>query len=276
MKCKVYFILVDHGIRKNSAKEALQVKKILKKHNIKLKILKNKKKINKNFQKNARDVRYELLSRFCKKNKVKNLVTAHHKDDQIETFLIRLSRGSGVEGLSSMSEATKLKNRITLIRPFLEYKKEYLKYISRKIFNRTIKDPSNNDKKFLRTNIRDLIKILESKGLDFNQITRSIKNISSTKDAINFYVNQSLKKSVKFTKKNAVLDLNMFKKEPEEVKFKIINKIVKNRTDSYYPPRSKKVLNLINGFERNDLKKCTLGGCIFEKKNNLLHVSKEF
>ncbi len=107
MKCKVYFILVDHGIRKNSAKEALQVKKILKKHNIKLKILKNKKKINKNFQKNARDVRYELLSRFCKKNKVKNLVTAHHKDDQIETFLIRLSRGSGVEGLSSMSEATK-------------------------------------------------------------------------------------------------------------------------------------------------------------------------
>ena len=68
----------------------------------------------------------------------------------------------------------------------------------------------------------------------------------------------------------------MFKKEPEEVKFKIINKIVKNRTDSYYPPRSKKVLNLIIGFERRDLKKCTLGGCIFERKNNLLHVSKEY
>ena len=135
---------------------------------------------------------------------------------------------------------------------------------------------SNRNKKFLRTNIRDLIKILESKGLHFDQIVRSIKNISSTKDAINFYVNQSLKKFVKFRKKDAILDLNMFKKEPEEVKFKIINKIVKNRTDSYYPPRSKKVLNLINGFERSDLKKCTLGGCIFERKNNLLHVSKEF
>ncbi len=276
MKYKIYFLLVDHGIRKDSNKESLQVKEILKKNDINLKILKNKKKINRNFQKNARDVRYELLSGFCKKNRIKNLVTAHHKDDQIETFLIRLSRGSGVEGLSSMSEVTKLQHGIVLIRPFLGYKKEYLKYISRKIFNTTIKDPSNNDKKFLRTNIRDLIKILESKGLNFDQITRSINNISSTKDAINFYVNQSLKKFVKFRKKDAILDLKMFNKEPDEVKFKIINKIVKNRTASYYPPRSKKVINLINGFERSHLKKCTLGGCIFEKKNNLLHVSKEF
>tara|TARA_Y100001970_G_scaffold33465_1_gene41602 strand:+ start:1301 stop:2323 length:1023 start_codon:yes stop_codon:yes gene_type:complete len=276
MKYKAFFLLVDHGIRKNSAKEALKVKKTLKKNNISLKILKNKNKISKNFQKKARDIRYELLSRFCKKYKIKNLVTAHHKDDQVETFLIRLSRGSGVEGLSSMSEATKLKYGIVLIRPFLEYKKEQLKYISKRIFNRTIKDPSNKNKKFLRTNIRDLVKILESKGLNFDQIVRSIKNISSTKDAINFYVNQSLKKFVKFRKKDAILDFKMFKKEPEEVKFKIINKIVKNRTDSYYPPRSKKVLNLIIGFERRDLKKCTLGGCIFERKNNLLHVSKEY
>ena len=276
MKYKVYFVLVDHRIRKNSKSEALKVKKILKKNNINLKILKNKKKIKKNFQKEARDERYDLLTGFCKRNKVKNLLTAHHKDDQIETFLIRLSRGSGVEGLSSMSQATQLKHDIVLIRPFLEYKKEFLKYVSKSIFKKTIKDPSNKDKKFLRTNIRALIKILESKGLNFDQIVRSINNISSSKDAINFYVNQSLKKFVKFRKKDTILDLRLFKKEPEEIKFKIINKIVKNRSNSYYPPRSKKVVNLIKGFERSGLKKCTLGGCIFERKNNLLHVSREF
>ena len=105
-KHKVFFALVDHGIRKNSHKEAKQVKKLLQKNNIKLEILKNKKRIIKNIQKNAREARYELLSRFCKKNRVKYLLTAHHQDDQIETFFIRLSRGSGVEGLSSMSEKT--------------------------------------------------------------------------------------------------------------------------------------------------------------------------
>ncbi len=273
---RMYFILVDHGIRKDSGKEALQVKKLLKTKGIKLQVLKNKKKIARNIQKNARDLRYKLLVDFCKKNKVKSLLTAHHKDDQVETFLIRLSRGSGVEGLSSMSQSTKLKYGIKLIRPFLEFKKDQLKYISKKVFQTTIKDPSNKNKKFLRTNIRELSKTLENRGLNFDQIIRSIKNISSTKEAINFYVNRSLKQFVKFKKKETILDLKMFRKEPQEVKFKIINRIVKNRASSYYPPRSQKVLNLINRFEAKDPKKCTLGGCIFERKKNLLHVTREF
>ena len=274
-KFKAHFILVDHGIRKNSGKEALIVKKLLKKHGVNLQILKNRKKIYKNFQKQARDLRYDLLVNFCKKNKVRSLLTAHHKDDQVETFLIRLSRGSGVEGLSSMSQSTNLKHRVKLIRPFLDFKKNELKHVASKVFEKTINDPSNKDKKFLRTNIRELTKILENKGLNFDQIIRSINNISSTKEAINFYVNRSLKKFVKFKKKETVLDLKMFKKEPREVKFKIINRIVKNRALSYYPPRSQKVLNLISRFEAKNPKKCTLGGCIFERRKNLLHVTRE-
>ena len=275
-KYRIHFVLVDHGLRKNSKKEALKVKNILKKKGINLTVLTNSQKINKNIQKNARDFRYELLIKFCRRNKIKSLLTAHHKDDQVETFLIRLSRGSGVEGLSSMSQSTNLKYGIKLIRPFLELNKYDLQYISNKVFKKTIKDPSNKNKKFLRTNIRELSKTLENRGLNFDQIIRSIKNISSTKEAINFYVNRSLKQFVKFKKKETILDLKMFRKEPQEVKFKIINRIVKNRASSYYPPRSQKVLNLINRFEAKDPKKCTLGGCIFERKKNLLHVTREF
>ena len=57
---------------------------------------------------------------------------------------------------------------------------------------------------------------------------------------------------------------------------KIINTIVKNRAASYYPPRAKKVLNLISRFRSKSNQKSTLGGCIFEKRKNFVHVTKEF
>tara|TARA_Y100001970_G_scaffold75819_1_gene96099 strand:- start:10892 stop:11914 length:1023 start_codon:yes stop_codon:yes gene_type:complete len=275
-KYKVFFAHVDHGLRKNSNKEAIKVKKLFKKNNTKLEILKNKRKITKNIQKNARDLRYDLLSKFCKKKGTNYLLTAHHQDDQIETFFIRLSRGSGVEGLSSMDEKTKIKHGISLIRPFLNSDKKDLIYVAKKFFKQIIKDPSNTNKKFLRVNIRNLKKILEDKGISPERIAHSIRNISLTKDAINFYVIKSMKELVKFRKAETILNLTDFKKEPKEVKFRIMNNIIKKRTNSYYPPRSKKVVNLINRFEGNKSKKCTLGGCLFEKRKNLLYVSREF
>ena len=141
----------------------MQVKKLLQTNNIYLNILKNTKKIKSNIQKNARDLRYKLLVKYCKKKNAKSILVAHHQDDQVETFLIRLSRGSGIEGLSSMSERTKL-NNINLIRPFLDFNKQQLIYISKKIFGKVLKDPSNKNKKFLRTNIRELKATLEKKG----------------------------------------------------------------------------------------------------------------
>mgnify|MGYP001499572848 CR=1 FL=1 len=147
---------------------------------------------------------------------------------------------------------------------------------TKKMFGKTFKDPSNTNEKFLRTNIRNLKKILEEKGLDPKRIAHSIRNISSTKDTINFYVIRSMKKLVKFRRTETILNLIDFKKEPEEIKFRIINNIVKKRANSYYPPRSYKVVNLINRFENNKVKKCTLGGCFFEKRKNSLHVSREF
>ena len=274
-KYKFFFAIVDHNLRKNSAAEALSVKRLLSKYDINLTILKNKKKIDKNIQKNAREIRYNLLEKFCKKKKAKSLIVAHHQDDQVETFLIRLSRGSGVEGLSSMNVITTLKQGTNLIRPLLDFKKNELISITKHTFNKFFKDPSNKNRKFLRTNIRELKKNLEKKGIDIEKIVRSIKNIASTKDAINFYVERSIKKYITFKGKITILNLEKFRQEPKEIKFKIVNKIIKKTTNSYYPPRSKKVLNLIDGFQRNRIKKLTLGGCIFERKNRFLFVSKE-
>ena len=89
-KTKAFFVLVDHGIRVNSSKEAHDVKSLLKKKGINLKIIENKKKIYKNVQSQAREIRYQLLLNFCKKYKINFILTGHHRDDQIETFLIKV------------------------------------------------------------------------------------------------------------------------------------------------------------------------------------------
>ena len=116
---------MNHNIRKNSKTEAIEVKKLLKKHQINLIILTNTKKVDKNIQSNARDIRYKKLINFCKKKKIKVLLTAHHLEDQVETFLIRLSRGSGLKGLSSMRRITKVDSKVFLLRPLLDIKKEF-------------------------------------------------------------------------------------------------------------------------------------------------------
>ena len=67
---KVFYVLIDHGIRSGSLKESKAVKQLLKKKNINLTILKNKEKINKNIQSQAREVRYKLLLNFCKKREL--------------------------------------------------------------------------------------------------------------------------------------------------------------------------------------------------------------
>ena len=76
-------------------------------------------------------------------------------------------------------------------------------------FNK-LKDPSNTDRKFLRTNIRELKKNLEKKVLNFEKIVRSIKNIASTKDAINFYVIKIYEKIILNLKKLTILNLVKF------------------------------------------------------------------
>ena len=187
-KTKVFFVLVDHGIRANSSKEAKNVKKLLKKKGINLTILKNKKKINKNIQSYAREVRYQLLLNFCKKHKIKFIMTGHHRDDQIETFLIRLSRGSGIQGLSSMNKVSSLSNTTKLFRPLLDEKKDDLAFLAKYYFGKIFKDPSNTNQKYLRTKIRNLIKQFEKSGIKHDRIINSINNLASTRDTLNFYI----------------------------------------------------------------------------------------
>jgi len=276
-KNKIHFLIVNHNLRKESKEESLKVKKILNLKKIKSKVLEWKGKVPKsNIQKNARDMRYSLLSKYCLKNNIKFLLTGHHLDDQIENFFIRLIRGSGLTGLSSMSEVSKYNNNLKILRPLLNFKKKDLQLVTLNYFKTYIKDPSNKNENFLRVRVRNYRSEMEKEGLDTNKIIKTINNLLSANQAINFYKNKALSKHVSFLSTHkCVINKNIFLDESGEIIFKSFADILSLISGSYYPPRSKKIINLINRVKKNKFKTSTLGGCLIEKKNNFVSISKE-
>ena len=272
---KVYFVLIDHRLRRNSTLESRSVKKLLKKNKIKLTILTNNKKIEKNVQSSARDIRYKLLRNYCKNKNIKFILTGHHKDDQIETFLIRLSRGSGIQGLSSMSKITKLENNVKLFRPLLNENKADLIVLSKVFFKKIFKDPSNNNEKYLRSKIRKLIEQFDKSGINKNQIISSINNLASTRDTLNSYLSKVLKNCVIKKKGKIHIKFEKLISESEEIQFKIISSQIRAINSKYYPPRAKKVLNLIERIRLKKTAKSTLGGCLNTKNGKELIISRE-
>ena len=274
IKKKFYFIHVNHGIRKNSLRESKYVKKILKKQHIQLKIINNKKKIINNIQHNARKIRYSLLNKECKKKKIKLILTGHHKNDQIETFLIRLSRGSGVQGLSAMDTTSYVEGNTKILRPFLNESKKNLTFITKEIFKTYIKDPSNNNKRFLRSNIRKLLPILKKYGIGENQIIKSINNLKSSSKTINIYFKDVLKKLVKKKDKKILIKKDELFSLNEELQIRILSFAIKSLNKLDYPPRSKKILIALEYLNSKREIKHFLGGCLLISSNNNIYIEK--
>ena len=271
---KFHYVHINHGIRKNSLKEANYVKKILAKQRISLKVINNRVNINRNIQHNARKIRYSLLSKECNKKKIKYILVAHHKYDQIETFFIRLSRGSGVQGLSAMNSSTTVEKKIKVFRPFLAVQKKELVAVSKIVFDDYIKDPSNNNNKYLRTNVRKLLPLLKRHGIKEDQIIKSINNLKSSNETIKIYFNEIFKKIVKKKKGNFLITKRVLFSLNNELQLRVLGSVIKSVTKSYYPPRSQKILTALNFFNLSHGNKYQLGGCWLISGNNYLKVQK--
>jgi tRNA(Ile)-lysidine synthase len=274
----IKYFIVDHKLRKESSSEAKNVISILKKIGIDCKILTwNGKKPNTNIQSVARDKRYSLLVKECKKHKIKNILIGHHLDDLFENFLIRILRGSGLKGLVSLNKKTKYKDNSTkVLRPLLGLEKKNLTDLSKKIFNFFIKDPSNKDENFKRIRIRNLLSSLEKEGLDKKKFLLTINNLKDSDKSIKFYVNRNIKKySTYLKKKNSfILSANFFD-QAHEVIFRSLTKVIQQIGQKYYPVRGKSISELIKKIQSKLLVKTTLGNCLIEKVNKSILISKE-
>ena len=270
------FFIVDHKLRINSTTEAKEVKKVLKRLSISAEILtwKGKKPI-KNIQSLARKKRYELLFDKCMRLRISNILLGHHQDDLFENFFIRILRGSGLKGLISLNKKNSIKN-VTLSRPLLDERKNDLEFISKYVFNFYVKDPYNNDEKFQRIKIRKLIEGLKLNGLDQKKFKNTLKNLKYSDEIVKFYVDKNLDENSFFlTKKKQLIIKHNFFEQPHEIVFRSFSDSVKAIGMKYYAPRGKKIDKIINDIKCGRLTKATLGGCIIEKINQTVIISKE-
>lgn len=165
---KLVAVTVDHGLRPQARREAADVKRLARTLGLAHHTLRwNGKKPAAGLQAKARAARYGLLADAARKAGAHHVLTAHTRDDQAETVLIRLTRGSGIGGLAAMARMSPVPGAadVSLVRPLLEVPKARLVATLRKAGVAYAEDPSNHDPTFTRVRLRAAMPDLEREGL---------------------------------------------------------------------------------------------------------------
>ena len=115
-------------------------------------------------QARARDVRYALLARWARGQGAQAIATAHHADDQAETFLMRAARGSGLSGLAGIRPRIEIEG-VPVVRPLLDWRRAELRAIVRRAGVAFVDDPANADPRHDRTRFRQLLDLHEWLGV---------------------------------------------------------------------------------------------------------------
>lgn len=169
----------------------------------------------------AREIRYRFFRNIQEQEKIKYLVTAHHLNDQIETFIINLSKASGIKGLSGIPV-----NDNFLLRPFLDITKEDIYKYAKEHNIEYREDLSNKKTDYLRNKIRHNIvpQLVEINDLFLENFKRSISYINQAKDFIELQIEEIEQKLILSSAENIIFDKDKFAVQSDFVKFEILKK----------------------------------------------------
>lgn len=239
---------VDHGLRSESSQEADYVASLCQHWNIAHQILRPKSPIVGNMQSAARAVRYELLSQWAKDRDCQYIATAHHADDQLETMVMRINRGSGVAGLAGIRP----KNG-HIIRPLLEYRKTELIALCQSANVRTIDDPSNSNDSFDRVKVRQWINRSESLGqeplIDAIMAQKTAHNLHHAEMALQYSANILAQKFIQARDGTIILSVSNLPYEYQRRLLMVALKMI----DGKIEPRGPALSNLINALNNNNI-----------------------
>lgn len=259
-------LIVDHGLRDTSSDEAALVCRRLDSLGLAHELLVWEHDIlpASNIQAEARNARYEIMKNWCVANDVRYLLTAHHRDDQAETVLLRLARGSGVYGLSGMSATRDLGADVTLVRPFLDEPKQRLVDTVLEHGIDWVEDPSNQNDAFDRVRIRTFLGNPPLEGLNSKRLAETAARLRRTRDAIAHYEAEWLQDAVEFHEAGyALLKNKSLADAPVEIVLRGLSNLSRFAGGQSYAPRFEKLERLFHAIRDPNFKGQTLHGVQF-------------
>ena len=251
---------VNHNLRDAAEDEVKMVQKTCEKLGVDCDILvwKGWKKKG-NLQDAAREARNELIGKWAIEKSLIAVSTGHTADDQAETFLIRLARGSGVDGLSGMA-SKRVKNGLDWFRPLLSFRRENLRQYLKAKRIKWVDDPSNDDLRFDRIKMRKAQKALDGLGLTVDRLVETATRMSTARRGLERLTKHHAKICTEPTKLGTVkLDIKAFKELPLELRYRLFAHSLMWVSGAKYRPRFDALLESASKLSRGQ--DHTLLGC---------------
>jgi tRNA(Ile)-lysidine synthase len=181
-------VTVDHGLRAEAKAEARDVKRLARALDLPHRTMRwTGAKPKTGLPAAARAARYRLLAQAARASGATHVLTAHTRDDQAETLLMRLLRGSGIAGLAAMARQSE-RDGVLLARPFLHVSKSQLIATLKKAKLGFADDPTNRDLNFTRPRIRTLMPVLAAEGGDTRNLARLASRLARANQAVEVLV----------------------------------------------------------------------------------------
>jgi tRNA(Ile)-lysidine synthase len=270
-------LTVDHGLRAGSRDEAELVGRMASALGLSHAILTWEKQEphSAGLQARARAARYDLMAAYCHERDIPALVTAHHLDDQAETFLMRLKRGSGLDGLAAIPERGAWAG-IAILRPLLDVLKAGLVATLDEAGIAFVSDPSNADPRFERARMRGSAEALEKLGLTPEALALSARRLRRARDALdhaaqNFLATHSETSEAGY----ALIDRDALASAPQEIALRALSQLIGAVGGGETPLRLAKLEALLAALEADRDKAHTLGRCRLQPLSGRLGIFRE-
>ena len=262
-------LTVDHGLLPNSHKEAERVRKLAEAFELKAHVLVWKgAKPSADIEAEARHARYALMGGWCAEHEVTALYVGHTEEDQAETFLLRLGRGSGLDGLSAMKPVSPLPipghAQIRLVRPLLNFSTAELRDFLRSRKVEWSDDPMNSDSRFARARLRAAWPQLENLGLLPSRIADAARHLARARTVLEDMTQGYLQRGTRPGEGGALaLDPLRLKMLPREVGLRALAAALSKVSGEEYRPRFDSLERLFDSILGGSLGGgATLHGCI--------------
>jgi tRNA(Ile)-lysidine synthase len=255
-------LTVDHRLRSESAAEAAQVQAWAETRGISHRTIAwTESKPRGNLQAAARAARYRLLERECAETGILHLLAAHHREDQAETFLLRLARGSGLDGLAGMAAVVE-RAQCRILRPLLGVSNARMRATLESARQPWIEDPGNANPAFARTRLRQSRDILAAEGLTSERLAATATRLARTRRVLENAVADLLARcAVPHPAGYITLDRDILCTAPGELGLRALAAILAAVAGAAYPPRAERLERLLLALQHGLIAGRTLSGC---------------